>query len=261
MNIRLRIVWNCQCCLWAALALWTTNLSDNAQGTVVYGHFPITSPLDPNAPTYQWDSQGYRLWGDAATGGQTYQLVINGQTAFTFYSGSQFSIIPSSLNGVMAISATAPDIGSLAVPVSAGQEIGSDALGYEWVSGSIGSTFTAARDGGILGQPPLTVGYFTGLASAYVGLQFQMDGQTHYGWARVGAPAIGLNAGWLYDYAYETIPNTPILAGQVPEPSTVALIILGAGVVLLRGKRKGQDKFPPGCPSTGVNHAPGAILT
>jgi hypothetical protein len=232
--------WNCQCCLLAALAVFATAISLNAyaQGTFVYGHFPITSPLDPNAPTYQWDSQGYRLWGDAATGGQTYQLVINGQAAYTFYSGSQFSIIPSSLNAVVAISATPPDMASLAVPLSAGQQIGPDALGYEWVSGSLGSTFTAARDGGIIGQPPLTIGYFTGLASAYVGLQFQTDGQTYYGWARVGAPAIGLNAGWLYDYAYATTPNTPIMAGQVPEPSAVALIILGGAVALFRRNRK-----------------------
>jgi hypothetical protein len=227
----LRNVWNCQCCLLAALALCTTSirLNANAQGTVVYGHFPITSPLDPSAPTYQWDSQGYRLWGDGATGGQTYQLVFNGQVAYTFYSGSEFSIFPSSLNAVLAISP--PDMRSLAVPVSAGQQIGPDALG-EWVSDSLGSGFTTA-----MGR--VTIGYFTGLASAYVGLQFQMDGQTYYGWARVGAPVIGYNAGWLYDYAYETVPNTPILAGQVPEPSTGALIALGGVVVwLLRHNRK-----------------------
>jgi hypothetical protein len=33
-------------------------------------------------------------------------------------------------------------------------------------------------------------------------------------------------------------PNTPILAGQVPEPSTGALIILAGGVMLLKRNRK-----------------------
>jgi hypothetical protein len=78
-------------------------------------------------------------------------------------------------------------------------------------------------------------GYFTGVESAYIGLQFQDAGQT-YGWARAGAPVIGINGGWVYDYAYETTPNTPIFAGQraVPEPSAWPLLILGAAMFIAR---------------------------
>jgi hypothetical protein len=63
-------------------------------------------------------------------------------------------------------------------------------------------------------NPFLSVGYFTGLESAYMGFSFQQAGQTYYGWVRVGCPISGLNVGWVYDYAYETAPNTSILAGQ-----------------------------------------------
>ena len=87
----------------------------------------------------------------------------------------------------------------------------------------------------------MTMGYFTGMESAYIGLQFQIAGQTYYGWARAGAPVVGINGGWIYDYAYETVPNTPILAGEgeVPEPSTVALLLaLGGAGWLLRRRRQ-----------------------
>jgi hypothetical protein len=114
------------------------------------------------------------------------------------------------------------------IPLSTGEQIGADAAGYSWL-GNItgGNIFTAARDGGIIGQPPLTVGYFTGLEYAYFGFRFEQDNETYYGWARVGCPVVGINAGWIYDYAYQTSPNTPIMAGAVPEPSTWALLGLG----------------------------------
>ncbi|MBK9525676.1 MAG: T9SS type A sorting domain-containing protein [Bacteroidetes bacterium] len=46
----------------------------------------------------------------------------------------------------------------------------------------------------------------------YLGLRFDIAGATHYGWARLRVP----NAGefTLMDYAYNSIPNQPILAGQ-----------------------------------------------
>jgi hypothetical protein len=50
---------------------------------------------------------------------------------------------------------------------------------------------------------------------AYVGLKFLIDGQVHYGWARVKFPYPG---DWeypsIYGYAYESTPNQPILTGQ-----------------------------------------------
>jgi hypothetical protein len=92
---------------------------------------------------------------------------------------------------------------SFPVPLAAGQPIGPDAGGNSWLGNILGGdTLTAARDGGIIGEPPLTVGYFTDIESAYIGLQFQQDGQTYNGWARAGAPIVGINGGWVYDYAY-----------------------------------------------------------
>jgi hypothetical protein len=51
---------------------------------------------------------------------------------------------------------------------------------------------------------------------AYVGLKIMIDGQVHYGWARIKFPYpdAGYDYPSIYGYAYESIPNQPIIAGQ-----------------------------------------------
>src|SRR5579862_6688722 len=53
--------------------------------------------------------------------------------------------------------------------------------------------------------------------TAYLGLKFMVNGETHYGWARIKfVSPVGFNflSGSIAGYAYETTPNQPILAGQ-----------------------------------------------
>ena len=204
----------CLCWLLLALALLLP-LSANiarAQG-IVYGRFPPSSPV-----VFPYDAQGTRLWAADPSTPQTFDLVIGGQTAYTFYSGTEFAIVPSSLNAVIAVQPGLPsDPSPFAKPLTQGQKIGPDAAGDSWVPdipGIGGSTLTASRDIG-------SIGYFTGVESAYIGLQFHMNGRIYYGWVRAGAPVTGINGGWIYDYAYETQPDTPINAGAgAPIPFT-----------------------------------------
>ncbi len=69
----------------------------------------------------------------------------------------------------------------------------------------------------------------------YLGLRFDIDGQVHYGWAEfnVEGYAFELEA-TLLGYAYDTVPNQAIEAGQTtsasyatPEPATLGLLALG----------------------------------
>lgn len=58
-------------------------------------------------------------------------------------------------------------------------------------------------------------GFWVNVKNRYLGLQFKIAGETHYGWARltVTREAFKFTA-TLTGYAYETSPNTAIKAGQ-----------------------------------------------
>jgi hypothetical protein len=52
-----------------------------------------------------------------------------------------------------------------------------------------------------------------------------IDGQVHYGWARlnVARPQVGGIQATVTGYAYETIPNKPIITGKTKEPDVITL--------------------------------------
>jgi hypothetical protein len=59
---------------------------------------------------------------------------------------------------------------------------------------------------------------------AYLGLKFSIKGKVHYGWARLGYisdrhPVKALLTG----YAYETVPNKPIITGRTKGPDVITL--------------------------------------
>jgi len=55
----------------------------------------------------------------------------------------------------------------------------------------------------------------------YLGLQFVIKGKVHYGWARVNVP--NFNDVVLTGYAYETVPNKPIITGKTKGPDLVTV--------------------------------------
>lgn len=215
-----------------------------AQG-IVYVHAPLSSTgdLPPGAIHLPDDYLGTQV-------GPDFSVVINGQSLFTLSTPSvngqpsAFVIVASALSAVIAFQPNLQnnplDPTSFVFPLSAGQQIGSDAAGYNWLGGGL---FTASIGSGVIEEPFLTIGYFTGLQSAYLGFDFQQGGQTHYGWMQVGCPISGLNVGWIYDYAYETSPNTPIFAGEVPEPSTLGLLAIGGVASLIFRKNRKNSGF------------------
>lgn len=72
------------------------------------------------------------------------------------------------------------------------------------------------------GRPPAYYGPWApsggNVKSHYVGLKFVINGETHYGWARfnmqIRQPLKGNLQAILTGYAYETVPNAPIMAGK-----------------------------------------------
>jgi hypothetical protein len=56
-------------------------------------------------------------------------------------------------------------------------------------------------------------GPWRNVTTAYLGFRFEIKGKTHYGWARLFVQGFGEQA-ILTGYAYETIPNKPIITGK-----------------------------------------------
>jgi hypothetical protein len=100
------------------------------------------------------------------------------------------------------------------------------------------------------------VGQFFNVSDRYLGLKFVINGRFHYGWAQFSV-IVGGNTitAALTGYAYETIPNKPIIAGRkmeaddsvsasvtnsipdTPRPETLGMLALGAqGLPLWRRK-------------------------
>lgn len=68
-----------------------------------------------------------------------------------------------------------------------------------------------------LGSSGFASGGWSGVETAYLGLKFVFNGEVHYGWARIKfvyPGGAGFLTGSIYGYAYESVPNQPILTGK-----------------------------------------------
>ncbi|MEI7937762.1 MAG: hypothetical protein WCK27_13825 [Verrucomicrobiota bacterium] len=198
------------------LGLLASSSPATGQGTIVYGQ--------PSQPIYYGpiaSSLGIDLNGDGIT-----DLVLASD-------GSSITLAPQNQNQIVAIPETPPDIGAWVAPLTPGAAISSslDPV-YVWYD----RNFDGIGAAGIVDCMNIgCIGYFQGDTDAYAGLKLNFGGSTYYGWLQVHN--FGANFGQLIDWAYQTSPNTPILAGAVPEPSAEALIILAGGLILLGRKR------------------------
>jgi hypothetical protein len=69
-----------------------------------------------------------------------------------------------------------------------------------------------------------TYGPWMNVYGRYLGIMFQIKGKPHYGWARLNVSGGGSSLGGvLTGYAYETIPNKPIIAGKTKGPDVITV--------------------------------------
>lgn len=149
-------------------------------------------------------------------------------------------------NRALIVNSPPPNIGGLLGNLPSGSVIGNDGgqiPGHGWYGG-----FPAAGVAESHGLPANlnavafssvnthgNAGYFFN-ASGYFGVEFKIDGNTHYGWVHVTNETMLGHGGYIDAWAYETDPGRAITAGAVPEPGGVWM--LAAAVVSLVGRRK-----------------------
>jgi hypothetical protein len=80
-----------------------------------------------------------------------------------------------------------------------------------------------------------------GVTNRYLGLKFVINGEVHYGWARLSVTVghrrqFGDVSGTLTGYAYETVPNRPIIAGQTTGADVITVQPETLGELALGGK-------------------------
>lgn len=109
-----------------------------------------------------------------------------------------------------------------------------------------GSTVSVADSFGVQSllathQPGSTSnGNWAGGGTGFVGFSFKVGANTHYGWARLNINA-GTLDGTVVDFAYDNTANAPIRTGAIPEPTSIALLALGAvGVIEIRRRSRAK---------------------
>lgn len=123
---------------------------------------------------------------------------------------------------------------------------------YQYFPGKLMAEIVDTAGGSVI-----SAGGWLNVKNRYLGLSFQINGKTHYGWARISVEMVqGTLTAVLTGYAYETIANKSIIAGRTNDtekntaaggtalngtaPDGATLGALAAGAPGLSTWRRGQ---------------------
>lgn len=167
-----------------------------------------------------------------------FDINSDGIADFFFHRGS-FTAAMQGHNGNRFISviSTGWDVGGNIVPIQTGSLIGPDTVSLP------GNWHHHTDNGGASGFGLTNMQH----ADAYIGVEFRIEDEIHYGWIHYSGfdhpdngPFLPFPGGFINSWAWETEPGVSIVAGQIPEPATVALLTGGAilGITLWVRRRR-----------------------
>jgi hypothetical protein len=177
-------------------------------------------------------------------------------------------VLGSNFGSTLKVAAAGPGARVLATPLSSGAFV--NRLGNIFTTQHFMGTYIASMKDVVSYNGPRFSGPW-GNTSSFLGLQFDLNGQTAYGWAEVGVagiagsgdgdtpPSIGVE---LFGVAYNSCAGADIVTGETsnnvdpshcqvfvplvptptPEPSTLGLLAVGAAGLALWRKRNPEPK-------------------
>jgi len=174
-----------------ALMLWMTGGKACAQGII---------HIVPPQPLYYSDSSP----------GQIIDVNNDGVADFNLSGGQDIDLNPLNNNAILSVPEGPLDLGVFIYALSQGECISSSLdPGLVWYDrdspyGGTAGIVSCANIG--------CLGCFAYNTNAYAGIRLEVGGSVYYGWIHV-QNLFGSNWGQVSDWAYETSPNTPIVAG------------------------------------------------
>jgi hypothetical protein len=187
------------------------NLNSYALGAAAIGAAVLAAPQPAAAEiiytaTNQHIHDNLRFDLDLNGDGITDFILVNRLHISTTPFGDDLSILPAANgNGFIGRKQAQFSYGAAALPL--GAHVGPDAPFIEHQA-----NLAFASSSTDIGGP------WVNAKNRYLGLKFMINGEVHYGWARLTVRAyLGTDSvqSDLTGYAYETIPNQPIEAGQM----------------------------------------------
>jgi hypothetical protein len=204
-----------------------------ASGEIIYTHV--------NVSVRGYGDESYAI--DLNNDGKA-DFTLSGHWSRTYFGSggnSSIHIIPAKGNGAAGFD------GSAAALVEGDTIDGAHRFGgtlMAWMNTFFGSDFGAG-------------GRWKNVKNGYLGLKFKIDGEIHYGWERLTVRNESPLTADLTGYAYETKPNTPIVAGTtsgVEESSRTPRDIPDLG------SPAGLGALSLGSPSLAIWRRPGSML-
>jgi len=133
---------------------------------------------------------------------------------------------------IAGIAASPPDIGGFAHPFTLGNIVGPQTPDFRSWNLGISGLLSCQEIG--------CIGLWRSGGTNFLGVEFQLYSDTHYGWVAIDMPAI-FGGGILLSYAYESEPNSQIIAGAIPEPSSAMLVATGTALLWKRNAKTRKE--------------------